>query len=153
MIADGEEHTIELLAIKKNFTMRVDRGKARSIINDGDRDMLKLTTPLYVGGLPPNVASTALNQWHLRNSTSFHGIKILSVLIFDHPHLIKCCTCQCLIFSFSRLSHNFNHKQQTGGLHKCQTATRSCARLCCHSRRGAGKQRCVRSPDPIYLPH
>lgn len=74
MIADGEEHTIELLAIKKNFTMRVDRGKARSIINDGDRDMLKLTTPLYVGGLPPSVASTALNQWHLRNSTSFHGL-------------------------------------------------------------------------------
>lgn len=73
MIADGEEHRVELLAIKKNFTMRVDGGKARSIINDGEKDMLKLTTPLFIGGLPSNVAATALNLWHLRNSTSFHG--------------------------------------------------------------------------------
>lgn len=73
MIADGEEHTIELLAIKKNFTMRVNGGKARSIINDGEKDTLKLTTPLYIGGLPFTVAPTALNLWHLRNSTSFHG--------------------------------------------------------------------------------
>lgn len=73
MIADGEEHRVELLAIKKNFTMRVDGGKARSIINDGEKDMLKLTTPLFLGGLPSNVAATALNLWHLRNSTSFHG--------------------------------------------------------------------------------
>ncbi|ODN05623.1 Protein slit [Orchesella cincta] len=85
MIADGEEHAIELLAINKNFTMRVDRGKARSIINDGDRDLLKLTTPLYIGGLPPTVASTALNQWHLRNSTSFHGC--LSLLIINNKRV------------------------------------------------------------------
>ncbi|CAG7785709.1 unnamed protein product [Allacma fusca] len=73
MVADGEEHTVELLAIKKNFTMRVDGGKARSIINDGDKDSLKLTTPLFIGGLPPTAAASALNLWHLRNSTSFHG--------------------------------------------------------------------------------
>lgn len=75
MIADGEEHTIELLAVKKNFTMRVDGGKARSIINDGEKDSLKLMTPLYIGGLPSSVAATALNLWHLRNSTSFHGTR------------------------------------------------------------------------------
>ena len=73
MIADGEEHTVELLAVKKNFTMRVDGGRARSIINDGDKDSLKLTTPLFIGGLPPTTAASALNLWHLRNSTSFHG--------------------------------------------------------------------------------
>ncbi|OXA44085.1 Protein slit [Folsomia candida] len=85
MIADGEEHRVELLAIKKNFTMRVDGGKARSIINDGEKDMLKLTTPLFIGGLPSNVAATALNLWHLRNSTSFHGC--LSTVIINHKRV------------------------------------------------------------------
>lgn len=84
MIADGEEHRVELLAIKKNFTMRVDGGRARSIINDGEKDMLKLTTPLFIGGLPSNVASTALNLWHLRNSTSFHGELLTTFSIFPH---------------------------------------------------------------------
>jgi len=76
MIADGEDHKIELLAVKKNFTMQVDGRKARSIINDGEKDVLKLNSPMYIGGLPPKVAASALNLWHLRNSTSFHGTHI-----------------------------------------------------------------------------
>lgn len=64
---------VELLAIKKNFTLRVDRGVARSIINEGSKDFLKLSTPMYLGGLPAEFAQHAYKQWHLRNLTSFRG--------------------------------------------------------------------------------
>lgn len=72
-VSDGKYHTVELLAIKKNFTLRVDGGKARSIVNDGSRDYLKLTSPLYIGGIPDEQGIEALNRWHLRNLTSFNG--------------------------------------------------------------------------------
>ncbi|KAF4517658.1 hypothetical protein B566_EDAN002890 [Ephemera danica] len=52
-VSDGQYHTAELLAIKKNFTLRVDNGRARSIINEGEREFLRLTSPLYLGGVPP----------------------------------------------------------------------------------------------------
>ena len=64
---------VELLAIKKNFTLRVDRGLARSIINEGSKEYLKLQTPMFLGGLPAEPAQQAYKQWHLRNLTSFKG--------------------------------------------------------------------------------
>ncbi|KAJ6647852.1 Protein slit [Pseudolycoriella hygida] len=73
MVDDGKYHMVELLAIKKNFTLRVDRGLARSIINEGPKDYLKLTTPLFLGGLPNEPAQQAYDNWHLRNFTSFKG--------------------------------------------------------------------------------
>ncbi|XP_043269107.1 protein slit isoform X1 [Venturia canescens] len=73
MVSDGKPHMAELIAIKKNFTMRVDRGTARSIINEGPREYLKLTTRMYVGGLAPELAGVAFEQFHLRNVTSFQG--------------------------------------------------------------------------------
>ncbi|XP_049820372.1 protein slit isoform X3 [Aethina tumida] len=73
MVADGQYHIAELIAIKKNFTLRVDRGLARSIINDGSKDFLRLNTPMYLGGIPPEPGQQAFSQWHLRNLTSFHG--------------------------------------------------------------------------------
>uniref|UniRef100_A0A182KBF6 Protein slit n=1 Tax=Anopheles christyi TaxID=43041 RepID=A0A182KBF6_9DIPT len=73
MVADGKYHLVELLAIKKNFTLRVDRGLARSIINEGSKDYLKLSSPLYLGGLPAEPGQQAYKQWHLRNLTSFKG--------------------------------------------------------------------------------
>ncbi|KAJ8920493.1 hypothetical protein NQ315_005362, partial [Exocentrus adspersus] len=73
MVSDGLYHVVELIAIKKNFTLRVDRGLARSIINDGSKDYLRLTTPMYLGGIPPEPGQEAFTQWHLRNLTSFHG--------------------------------------------------------------------------------
>ena len=66
-------HMVELLAIKKNFTLRVDRGLARSIINEGSKEYLKLNTPMFLGGLPTEPAQQAYKQWHLRNLTSFKG--------------------------------------------------------------------------------
>ncbi|KAJ8952957.1 hypothetical protein NQ318_006574 [Aromia moschata] len=73
MVSDGQYHVAELIAIKKNFTLRVDRGLARSIINEGSKDYLRLTTPMYLGGVPPEPGQQAFTQWHLRNLTSFHG--------------------------------------------------------------------------------
>lgn len=73
MVADGKYHMVELLAIKKNFTLRVDRGLARSIINEGPMEFLKLSTPLFLGGLPAEPGQQAYKNWHLRNLTSFKG--------------------------------------------------------------------------------
>ncbi|CAH1374282.1 unnamed protein product [Tenebrio molitor] len=73
MVSDGIYHVVELIAIKKNFTLRVDRGPARSIINEGTKDYLRLNTPMYLGGIPPEPGRQAFTQWHLRNLTSFHG--------------------------------------------------------------------------------
>ncbi|XP_044737228.1 protein slit isoform X2 [Chrysoperla carnea] len=73
MVSDGQYHIAELLAIKKNFTLRVDRGLARSIINEGSKDYLRLSTPMFLGGIAPEPGQEAFTQWHLRNLTSFNG--------------------------------------------------------------------------------
>ena len=39
-MADGEYHHMEILAVKKNFTLKVDGGLARSIINEGKNEYL-----------------------------------------------------------------------------------------------------------------
>lgn len=62
-----------MLAMNKNFTLRVDGGLSRSIVNEGVRNQLKLSTPLYLGGFPEDVAFQAQKQWHIRNTTSFNG--------------------------------------------------------------------------------
>lgn len=72
-VSDGRPHMAELIAVKKNFTMIIDRGVARSIVNDGPKDYLKLSKPMYVGGLAPEVASIAFTEFHLRNVTSLRG--------------------------------------------------------------------------------
>jgi slit protein 2 len=43
MFSDGQYHMAELIAIKKNFTLRVDHGVVHSIITEGARDFLHLT--------------------------------------------------------------------------------------------------------------
>lgn len=74
LVSDGKFHRIEILAVKKNFTLRVDNGLARSIVNEGKNEFLKNgRNPLYIAGVPENVGQRAIKQWHLRNVTSFHG--------------------------------------------------------------------------------
>ena len=72
-MSNGRYHTVELLSQKKNFTLRVDQGKARSMINEGEHEYLRLNTPLFIGGLPSDSAEKAARQWQLRNTTSFRG--------------------------------------------------------------------------------
>ncbi|VEN56714.1 unnamed protein product, partial [Callosobruchus maculatus] len=73
MVSDGNYHVAELIAIKKNFTLRVDGGAARSIINQGPLEYLKLSTPMYLGGISEGTGREAFERFHLRNLTSFHG--------------------------------------------------------------------------------
>lgn len=72
-VDDGHFHTVELLVVKKNFTMRVDGGNARSIINEGHKEYLELKTSLFIGGVAYDIGMSAWKQWHLRNTTSFNG--------------------------------------------------------------------------------
>ncbi|XP_037574945.1 protein slit isoform X1 [Dermacentor silvarum] len=72
-LPDGDYHSLTLVVEKKNVTMMVDGGPTRSVVNEGPHEYLELHTPLYVGGLPTDVAATALRQWHLRNASSFLG--------------------------------------------------------------------------------
>ncbi|XP_076059320.1 slit guidance ligand isoform X2 [Oratosquilla oratoria] len=73
VVSDGDWHSVELLTHKQNFTMRVDRGAARSIVNNGEKEFLKTDSPMYIGGLTKEVSQAAMKQWHLRDTTSFHG--------------------------------------------------------------------------------
>ncbi|XP_063707952.1 protein slit [Culicoides brevitarsis] len=73
MVSDGRYHTVEMIAMNKNFTLRVDGGLSRSIVNEGAQNQLKLSSPLYIGGFPEDVALRAQKQWHIRNTTSFNG--------------------------------------------------------------------------------
>lgn len=73
MVSDGSYHKAELLAVKKNFTLRVDDGPARSIINEGTKEFLRLDRPLFIGGVPEDIAKEAFSRWQLRNVTSFKG--------------------------------------------------------------------------------
>lgn len=73
LVADGNYHTVEILAIKKNFTLRVDGGLARSIVNEGPNEFLNVRSPLYIAGVPEDAGTKAWKQWHLRNTTSFIG--------------------------------------------------------------------------------
>lgn len=73
-VADGEYHVIELLTDKQNFTMRVDGGRSRTIINNGENEYLELDTALYFGGVPRYIGEQASKYWHLRNISSIHGM-------------------------------------------------------------------------------
>ena len=73
LVADGNYHTVEILAIKKNFTLRVDGGLARSIVNEGPNEFLNVRSPLHIAGVPAQTGTKAWKQWHLRNTTSFIG--------------------------------------------------------------------------------
>ena len=89
LVADGNYHTVEILAIKKNFTLRVDGGLARSIVNEGPNEFLNVRSPLYIAGVPEDAGTKAWKQWHLRNTTSFIG-KINYSLTCSFPDNLNC---------------------------------------------------------------
>lgn len=71
---DGEFHTLQLVVAMRNVSMKVDTGPWNTITNKGERERLSLDAPLYVGGLPAE-NEKAVKNWHLRNETSFMGMK------------------------------------------------------------------------------
>lgn len=86
VVNDGLWHTVELLTVKQNFTLRIDHGTARFIVNDGPNEYLQTTSPLYIGGLPREVAEAAVKAWHLRETGSFNGNAMDSTTL-----LAQCC--------------------------------------------------------------
>ena len=70
---NGEFHTLRLLLHKRNVSMSIDAGPWQTKTNAGENEYLDLDTPLYIGGLPVREQNFAVNQWHLRNKTSFKG--------------------------------------------------------------------------------
>ena len=72
-MSDGRYHTVELLSQKKNFTLRVDQGNARSMINEGEHEYLRLSTQALLAEKTAarEAAEKAARQWQLRNTTSF----------------------------------------------------------------------------------
>ena len=72
-VSDGDVHMIELLMIGKNFTMRVDGKRPRTILNEGNRKHMDIKPYIFLGGLPPELKSMTFKKWHIRDSTSFNG--------------------------------------------------------------------------------
>ena len=66
---------MQLISIGQNFSLTVDRGYTRFINNRGRRAYLNTSeiSALYIGGLPNDLTSRALQLWHIREATSFQG--------------------------------------------------------------------------------
>ena len=73
VLNDDKPHAVELLLEGRNLTMRVDGGLARSLINEGPKEKLRVARSTFLGGIPEEVGEAALGQWHLRNTTSLRG--------------------------------------------------------------------------------
>ena len=80
--------SLRCLNISKNFTLRVDGGIARSIINEGDNEFLVLHSSLFVGGVEPKLGEEVLKKWHLRNATSFNGMTLFFTFSQSSPKML-----------------------------------------------------------------
>ncbi len=72
-ISDGDFHTIQLLIYGKNFTMVIDNGLSQTIINEGEKEYLQVSEPMYLGGVPADIRDNAFKKWHIRHTESFGG--------------------------------------------------------------------------------
>ncbi|CAG0890581.1 unnamed protein product [Darwinula stevensoni] len=72
-VCDGKPHRVEFISAQRNLSMVVDGGKMQTIVNAGPKESLEVSTPLFIGGIPPETANRAVRHHHLRNSTSLRG--------------------------------------------------------------------------------
>ena len=73
-VSDGRYHHLEFVLVKKNFTMRVDGGQQRTIVNEGVKEFLETKSSLFIGGLSPELANSAVRNWQIWNSSSLEGM-------------------------------------------------------------------------------
>ncbi|XP_052227939.1 protein slit-like isoform X2 [Dreissena polymorpha] len=83
-IDDDKFHTIELLVSQRNFTMRVDDGVARTVINEGNHQYLEVDDDMFLGGIPKHISERAQRRFHIRDGSSFKGC-FAQVLINGKP--------------------------------------------------------------------
>lgn len=64
-----------MISVGQNFSLTVDRGYTRYIHNRGEQNFLNTNEidALYIGGLPQDMTSRALQLWHIREAISFQG--------------------------------------------------------------------------------
>lgn len=74
-VDDDKFHTIELLVSQKNFTMRVDNGVSRTVINEGNHQYLDVDDDMFLGGIPAHISDRAQRKFHIRDGSSFKGQK------------------------------------------------------------------------------
>jgi hypothetical protein len=79
----GKIHELQLISIGQNFSLTVDRGYTRHINNRGQRAYLNTSEirALYIGGLPNDLTSRALQLWHIREAISFRGKRNIKIFI------------------------------------------------------------------------
>ena len=71
---DGSFHTLQILVHQKNISMSIDGGKWKTETNEGEYSHLAVQMPMFIAGLPAREKETAVQQWHLRNGSSFQGL-------------------------------------------------------------------------------
>jgi CRISPR/Cas system-associated endonuclease Cas1 len=71
----GKIHELQLISAGQNFSLTVDRGYTRYINNRGQRAYLNTNDidALYIGGIPTELSTRALQLWHIREAISFQG--------------------------------------------------------------------------------
>ena len=72
-VDDDKFHSIELLVSQRNFTMRVDNGMSRTVINEGNHQYLDVGDDMFLGGVPDHVSGRAQRKFHIRDGSSFKG--------------------------------------------------------------------------------
>lgn len=91
MVSDGSYHEVQFELIRKNFTMRVDRGTPRTIINEGLNEYLEVNKgTLFIGGIPDAIAHEAVRNWHIWNATSLEGMIVISFDIENNSLIFSC---------------------------------------------------------------
>jgi hypothetical protein len=73
-VDDEKFHTIELLISQRNFTMRVDNGYPRTVINEGAHKYLEVEDDMFLGGVPRHISTRAERKFHIRDGSSFKGL-------------------------------------------------------------------------------
>ncbi|XP_033125426.1 slit homolog 2 protein-like isoform X1 [Anneissia japonica] len=70
---DGQFHELNLKVAQKNISMSVDSGEWQLSKSMGTNAHFDIDVKTYIGGLPSDEIENALQQVHVRNSTSFFG--------------------------------------------------------------------------------
>ncbi|KAK3096058.1 hypothetical protein FSP39_022615 [Pinctada imbricata] len=72
-VDDNKVHKVQLLIQRRNITMTVDDGMARSVVNMGDNEYLDVKDDMYIGGLSSAKSGEAQRKFHIRSTSSFKG--------------------------------------------------------------------------------
>ncbi|XP_078449077.1 slit homolog 2 protein-like isoform X1 [Lampetra planeri] len=73
-INDGQFHTVELVTLDQSLKLSVDGGVPKSIPGASKPSPIAMHSPLYLGGMPNDIAVAALMQSAVHNGTgSFRG--------------------------------------------------------------------------------